>query len=616
MGESAPPRGTAEEALRWTDGARWFWSSFAARIVLDAEVGRNPEAWGDRDWEQLREHITHANAALIRYVSSKVADDAESGGERLDPEVVKQASGLVLERLTKDGLATLEELRTKSAQVPENLRRAYWDGILDWARQQIAEEHRNPPGDGEQGVRMHVSMRPDVAPPALDRIASSIRGLDIIQKYALGPWTVASAQQGLLNLRSALAYGEFISNPQLSPYPVTDISTADIKAHAEIRPTDLDFNLAGDAELQSVMLQMAESLRRRGVIVADVSDALLYLWSRKRGPDGWAHVTLDDLCSQLGRTPRAGRKGGYEPRARDAVREAVEKVARVQMTVRHLTPGADGKPHRMQKGAAIGVTDPVVMIRNRVTVLGEPVQGELWGPLKWDSIYIQPGAYARHAIERNGAELLIRSRKLYALDDYRHRSVKLLGHRLEELFRINARTGPAIRLRVSTLLGYADIASETPRPEDRDALEGALERLVEAEVLRGWQYADGFNVDDKVRQRMTSRRLEEWADSFVEVEASQPVADQYAPIAEKALAHKHKAGQRAERAARKAAQETTPPAGIGAELRALRSRLGLSVLVAGERIGISSATVSRIENGAKVSPQAGEKVRAWLKRAG
>jgi DNA-binding XRE family transcriptional regulator len=257
-----------------------------------------------------------------------------------------------------------------------------------------------------------------------------------------------------------------------------------------------------------------------------------------------------------------------------------------------------------------------VMIRNRFNGPEEQVQTELWGPVKWDRVYIQPGAYARHAIERGGAEFLIRSRRLFALDDYRHRAVKLLGQSIENLLRINARTGPAIRLRVSTLLGYADIGDNNPRPGDREALESALDKLVEIEVLSGWQYAGGFAVDDKVRQRMTARRIEEWRESLVEIEAAHAVARQYAPIAQKAIVHADKDRQRTERAVRKAEQTKAPPAGMGAELRALRTRIGASVLVAGERIGISAASVSRIENGAKVSEQVAAKVREWLKTAG
>ena len=606
MGESVPLPANIEEALPQSSGARWFWALLAARIAHDSDMTRRLAAGEEAAWQRMRIELEKIQAALSQIAIDNRLATLAAEGRGDDRELVERAADILRDKLVRDGLSALDDLRINSSRVPESIKPAYWDGLTDWARQQVEE----------RGGRYGEVILRGLTPPELNLLANSLRGIETVKRYALGPWMQASAQQGLLNLRGALSRGEFVYDPRRSAYPVTDISTADVKAHAEIRPTDFEKGRAGESELQQAMRLMAESLRRRGVIVADVSDALLYLWSRKRGPDGWAHVTLDDVCEVLGRTPRAGRKGGYEPRARDAVREAVEKVTHVLMTVRHIEKGADGKPHRMQNGAVIGITDPVVMIRNYVPVRGEPVQTELWGPTKWDSVYIQPGAYARHAIERNGAEFLIRSRKLFALDDYRHRAVKLLGQSLENLFRINARTGPAIRLRVSTLLGYADIGDEDPRPEDREALEAALDKLVEIEVLRGWQYGNGFAVDGKVRQRLTARRLEEWRASTVEIEAAHAVAEQYAPIAQRALVYADKARQRTERAARKAEQAKAPPAGMGAELRALRTRIGASVLVAGERIGISAASVSRIENGARVSEQVAAKVRAWLKTAG
>jgi DNA-binding transcriptional regulator YiaG len=572
---------------------------FAVYIVGEADRGRRPEDIGEEGWDQLRALVAEHSAGLVRY-----AAEVTNIRDKFDTAVVSNAFEIMRSRHAEKCLESLAAIRAKHRQIPVHMRRAYWDGLLDWARQQIASVK-------VLSDRKTYRVRLNLSPPELDRLVSNLSGVDLIRQYALGDWMTASSQQMMLSVRNAIARGEFVTDRQLSLYPIAEISAGELKAHAEIRPTDFDLDLASEAVLQNVMQQIAESLQKRGVHVAEVGDVLMFLWSRQRESDGWAKVTLDDICEQLRRTSRSGRKGGYEPRARDAVREAVEKVARVKITVRDL-PVA----HKMRKGTRVGFDDPVVMIRNRWTVQGVPVQSELWGPTKWDAVSIQPGAFAMHAVDRNGAEFLIRSRKLFALDDYRHRAVKLLGHGLENLFRINATAGPTIRLRVSTLLGYADIGGDAPQPEDREALESALDKLVDIEVLRGWQYAGGFSVDGKVRQRMTSRRLEEWLGNFVELEAAQAVAEQYAPIAQKALEYAEKARKRTERTAKKAAQEKAPPAGLGAELRAVRTRLKASVLVAGEDIGISAATVSRIENGAKVSEQVADKIRAWLKTAG
>jgi DNA-binding transcriptional regulator YiaG len=574
---------------------RVFWGSFALDVATDVQNGRRMERWSRDEWAAYKANqgrvVDGVCGRIVEWETTQVIDE-EAASLTLD--IVQETLGEVFN-------VAIDKISDNSLSLPAPIRAAYWDGIRSWASQQVVA------GDNQ----LEFTLTQELAPLDLERLVKGLSGVAEVQKLALGDWVSTPAQQAILMLRDIITHSRFSRDENASPYPIADLSVGDLKAHAEIRPTDFDLEVAGESvpatALQQFMQEIALSLEKRGVHVAEVGDVLMSLWSRGHGADGWAYVTLDDICAQLGKSTRAGRQGGYEPRARDAVRDAVEKAARVHITVRDLPAN-----HTMTKGARLGITDPFVMIRNRVTPKGAPVQGELWGPGKWDGVYIQPGAFAMHAIKRDGAEYLIRSRKLFALDEYRYRAVKLLGQKIEALFRINASKGPTLRLGVSTLLGYADLRGERLRPENREALETALDRLIEVEVLRGWQYAHGFAVDLKVGSRMTARRMEEWADAYVELEASQAVADQYAPIERKAIAYRAKVEERAERAARKEAQRKAAPTGIGADLRAKRTRLGQSVAVTAEQLGVSAATVSRIENGARVSAAIAAKVSGWL----
>jgi len=133
-----------------------------------------------------------------------------------------------------------------------------------------------------------------------------------------------------------MARGELKQDPLLSDYPIADISANKWQAHAEIRPLDYELEIGGmtipSDKLHSTMYQIASDLRKRGIEVDEASKIVPSLWDEKRDLDGWALITLGDICRKMGIRERANH-GGFEPRKRDAIRMAIDKAARISITV-------------------------------------------------------------------------------------------------------------------------------------------------------------------------------------------------------------------------------------------------------------------------------------------
>jgi len=346
-------------------------------------------------------------------------------------------------------------------------------------------------------------------------------------------------------------------------------------------------NAFGEVSWQA-MNKLADTFKRSGVEVDNTSKVVLSLWDKKKDRDSWAYITLDDICRELGIKERTNH-GGFEPRKRDAIREAVEKAARVSITVRDLPSSPGMKAQKMQ------AQDPFLLIKNRFTA-----QKELWDPnssSKWDAIAVQPGAVTKYAIEEHGKLTMLLPKPLLALDYYRFRNTQLLGGKLTQLFRIRAKLGQKYhQLKVNTLLEYADLELNA---ETRDKLETILDKLVETSTIESWQYEEGFNIDSLVKERITKRILEKYGDCLVEVRIPAEVAEHYEPIALNHSGHKKP-------------KALPKPDGIAEELKQARKIENLSLDELASITGLSKASLSRIENGKGVQGKTLSKVRGWL----
>lgn len=552
---------------RTISGADIFWGVFSGVIVELNEKGKNPANWDDLNWRDFKE-IT---ISLLK----KQADSIEKNiSKQLNDREQRRTLRAGLNRQTEEAIIELNQFCSSAKRVPKEFRQAFWDNLLGWAKSQINQPLSN------------------VTPPSTQWQTPSPNELQAVRRYALTDWVRASSQELLLNLGNKLARGEFKQDPLQSNYPIADISGREWQAHAEIRPLDYEREIGGmtvpSDVLEKAMNKLADTFKRSGVEVDNTSKIVLSLWDTKKDRDGWAYITLDDICRELGLKERANH-GGFEPRKRDAIREAVEKAARVTITVRDL-PSSQGI-----KAKKMSAEDPFLLIKNRFTA-----QKELWDPnssSKWDAIAVQPGAVTKYAIEEHGKLTMLLPKPLLALDYYRFRNTQLLGGMLSQLFRINAKHGKQIlHLKVSTLMEYADLELNA---ETRDKLETILDKLIETSTIASWQYEEGFNIDSLVKERITKRILEKYGNCLVEVRVPAEVVEHYEPIA---LNYSSK----------KKPKELPKPNGVAEELKQARKLENLSLDELASITGLSKASLSRIENGGAVRGETLSKVKSWL----
>lgn len=552
---------------RSISGADIFWGVFSGALVELNERGQNPANWGEENWREFKEIVN----ALLR---KQAADIEENVSKQLRDRDERRTLRAGLDHQTKESVIELNSFCNSARRVPEEFRQAYWDNLLGWAKNNI-----DKPLSG-------------VAAPAGAWQSFSSSELKAVREYALTDWVRAPSQVLLLNLGNKLSRGEFKQDPMQSNYPIADISGSKWQAHAEIRPLDYEREIGGmtvpNDVLEKAMHKIADNLKKSGIEVDNTSKIVLSLWDKKKDSDSWAYITLDDICRELGLKERASH-GGFEPRKRDAIREAVEKAARVSITIRDL-PSSQGI-----KAKKMAAQDPFLLIKNRFTA-----QKELWNPdsgSKWDAIAIQPGSVTKSAMEEHGRLSMLLPKSLLALDYYRFRNTQLLGGQLTQIFRINAKQGKKSHfLKINTLLKYADVELNA---EARDKLDKILERLVETNTIASWEYEKGFNIDSLVKERMTKRILEKYGECLVEIRVPVEVAEHYESIALNYRGHtKPKA--------------LPKPNEIAEELKKARKLENLSLDELASITGLSKASLSRIENGQGVQVKTLGKVKSWL----
>jgi hypothetical protein len=552
---------------RTISGADIFWGVFSRLLVKLYEKGESPANWSDKNWQEFKEII-------ISDLKKQTVSIHETNSKALDKNQ-RKVSRAGLNHQFNEAKIELNLLYSSAKRVPENGRQAYWDGILWWAKSVVDQPL--------SGI---------AATSTVWQIPSS-KDLQAIREYALhADWVRTSSQELLVKLGNTVARGEFKEDPLLSNYPIADISGREWQAHAEIKPLAYELEIGGmtvpSDKLQSAMHQIASDLKKRGIEVDEASKIVLSLWDETRDREGWAYVTLDDICRKMGIRERANH-GGFEPRKRDAIRMAVDKAARISITIRDLPRMKDINSSKV-KGE-----DPFLLIKNRFSA-----QGELWSPNSssmWDAITVQPGSVTRHAIEEYGRLSMLLPKKVLALDSHRFRNVKLLAGRLSQIFRIRAKDGEkSHHLTVDCLVEYADLQKNA---ETKDKLEQVLDKLVETSAIASWQYKEGFNIDDLVKERVTKRILEKYWNCFVELEVPSAVVEEYASIALNYSGHtKPKA--------------LPKPNGIAEELKQARKLENLSLDELASIAGVSKPTLSRIENGKPVGGKTLSKVQSWL----
>jgi DNA-binding XRE family transcriptional regulator len=558
-----------------------FWTSLFEAVEQGDIKGNPPEQWKGKDLEAIKTESLRVLKIVNQDLQQKVVND---------PQKFSAIDRKEWGRLLKDRENKLRDLFRQfnhhALKVPQSNRPAYWDGIR-------AESRRYENSGAIVGANLPT-----------DRWQLDGEALNQIKSASLSDkWVSASSQELMRTIDDRIARGRFQNDPNVSQYPSTDVSTNRWKGHAEIRPLDTEQEEneipIPESSLVEWAKEMAKALERRGVRVSDASKVLVSLWWEKQ-QNGWAHISLDDICEKMGQKRRSGRLDGYEPRVRDMIRESIEQAARIKVFLRDLPDTLRGKNKKRQ------MSDVFINIATRISPQndtlpnpsGLPKQGELWGREKWDSIIVQPGLITQMALNEYGRQSMLMPKPLFALDDHRFRSAKLLGTKLAEQFRIKVKEQSQSHFfRVTTLLGYADIEldpkSEAKLQKDLDTLASKTIGLIkgyrfENELRDLMAVSGGVRVNEKI--------LNKWKEVMVEIEMADDISWEYAKIAPSA----------------------PPPIPIlnnellARQLRQAREDAGLSIARLSELLGISQGTVSNIEHGGKVRHSTEQKVRKWL----
>jgi hypothetical protein len=460
------------------------------------------------------------------------------------------------------------------------MKAAYWDGIRQSARRFTANPDRPVKDIGDFSLLYQT-----------DGQAIALKSL---ADFALADWIKTPSHKFILKTSEAVRKGLFQNNPEISQYPSADLGDETLKAHAELRPPtgSDDQTPIPDEAIFKAMEEIASLLKKRGTEVDDVGKVLMYLWSRNKQPNGWAIASLNEICAELGVKERRGH-GGYEPAKKDLVRGSVEKLANIQIFVRDL-PAVYGIKGRMK------VNDAFFLINNRL-MPDEEGQRELFERSRWEVISFQPGEIARRVIEVE-KQFMFLPRGLLALDSYRFRAAKLLGAKLTEFFRINAKSGfNSHSLRVKTLLNFAEI------PLNKSS-EGELTKVLDTlsskqvKTIKGWR-SDTTLGEMKAasgKERVNEKLLANWAETMVTIEVPDELVTQYKTIAENRPKPIALHGPIEER------QDLSE-----ALNEAMLTRNKKTEETAAE-IGISTGTLSKVRNGGQPSMKNARKIQDWL----
>jgi hypothetical protein len=557
-------------AQRSFNGRQFFWAIFCGAIIDYDQRGLYPENWSKKDWDEVELALRKGGREAFNAANPLLDQNNAS------PEQKKQAKQ-ILDAGFQEFVEEVRAFRLHAQRIPEEMRAAYWDGLRHFARQYTSDPDRPVKDVGDFSQHYQTNGQ-----------AIALKGL---ADFALADWIKTPSTKLLLNLNGAISRGLFQKNPEISQYPSADIGDKDLKAHAELRPTDISLEQAPIPEEAFIkaMEEIASLLKKRGTEVDDAGKVLMHLWGRNKNPDGWATVSLNEICAELGLKERRGH-GGYEPAKKDAIRASVDRLTTVKMFVRDL-PEAYGIKGRVK------TDDPYIIIRNRVMPDGGDQQ-ELFGRSRWEAISFQPGLIARRVIEVE-KQFMFLPRGLLALDSYRFRATKLLGAKLTELFRINAKNGHNTHpLRVKTLLNYA----ETPLNKDAESeLSKILDTLSSKQVktIKGWspETTIGEMKSASGKERVNEKLLANWAETMVTIEVPDELVTQYKTIAE----------------------NRPKPIALPQERQDLSEALNEAMLTRNKKteetaaeIGISTGTLSKVRNGGQPTMKVAQKIRDWL----
>lgn len=325
--------------------------------------------------------------------------------------------------------------------------------------------------------------------------------------------------------------------------------------------------LFGERELQMQAL-LREQVLRLNDLTADILDVITAKWLKQaKSPEDFVTVSVTEILRYRGLKPRA--KGGYSEKQRKEIQEQIDALKNVNISVESMKQFKDDK--NPWKG------------ESQVIVLAEH-EGDrsIWK--------VRPGDVFAQFLFGDGRQTALLSQKALIYAPYRQKWEKRLSRYLAWLWRIKKhKTMEGVRVD-NFIYEVGEFDARNPR-RTKDRLENALNSLQKDGIITGWQYG-------KVDKTVLGKRS--WADKWrnwkILIEPPQEIIDQYEKIKRP-----------------NEGEIESLETGAGFQVKSIRMGKGLTIKQASEEIGISTGSLSKIENTGMVGKKIALKVVKWLK---
>jgi DNA-binding XRE family transcriptional regulator len=398
-------------------------------------------------------------------------------------------------------------------------------------------------------------------------------------------------------VREALALNTFQHFDGI-PWP-TALLTADVaRGSAQLRPVLLDTQPhLSPEEREAWSERMWHQRVELSDLDADALDALSALWLyQARTPQEDAVADVDELLAMRGLYAKRGgqgRRGGYEPKQRAAMLQALGHLQNLWLDMSTLevyditrTGTRRRTPTRQAiQSRAFNITD----------LFG---QTRLDGGFDVQKFLFRPGTVFAHFLFGTGRQTALLSAQALRYNPYRQTWEKRLARYLSYQWRCKAQGGSYSQpFRVATLLEAAGVTLDRRDPvRTRARLEKALDTLLRDKVIAAWQY-------DRWDETLTTRRgwAHHWLQATILLEPPEVIRSTY---------------QRLERHEASLQKAHIAAADLGERLKQRRQTLGLTQIQAAEQCGVHQATWSRLERGqVRSMPALLKRLSPWLAAA-
>lgn len=331
---------------------------------------------------------------------------------------------------------------------------------------------------------------------------------------------------------------------------------------------------------------MSTYVQKMNDLTADVFDILTIHWLKHaKHNDDFVTINVDDILKYRDiRSNLNGNKyrSGYKNKQREQIVTHLQILSHLYIEASMEIYGENGNPiKKILKSPAITI-DYLYKEHDETEKTFLLLMG------------IRPGRIFRETLTHNRQAALL-PQKVLNYDYIKYSYEKRLGRYLSYMWRIRYKNGSYCDpFFIQTLLDVMKITSKRPHVI-KDRLERTLDRLVQDQIIRSWQYESCPE---------STVGTHGWFKTYVKhkviIEPPEEVTQYYKKINNPH--HKHK-------------QTNRKTDTLIDQIKDKRKRLGLSMSQASEQIGINVGTLSRIESGkSKPRGQTRKKLEIWCNR--